>query len=481
MSLDSLLGNALVKSNGEEVKTSELSTKNGSVIGLYFSAHWCPPCRGFTPKLASVYNDIKTAGHDFEVVFISSDSSARDFKSYHGEMPWLAIPYENDEAKYACSDKYAIAGLPTLILLDGSNGDIISEEGRGAIEEFGAAGFPFTKARLEECKKEKEIEKDKALAEMGTLSFIGPLTTVNNPQAEFKPESVTGSCEAVALAFVKGSNDRGSSLVIPKLVDCSKTLGKDKLGVIFVPLVEMNEFGEDLKSKMKDMPMVKAGERANEVVKKFEKISSSIQAPHVMVLAQKPDNSFKLLSDDAARDIYLTGTDGFPWSSEALDALKAKEAALKEEMKSRQKNLEFLSTEDQSHVVDKNGDTVPLNTLQSKDVVGLYFSAHWCGPCRGFTPQLAKLYNECKEKGKSFEVVFVSSDRNEEEFKEYFKEMPWCALSFDHRTLKSTLSDIYEVQGIPTLVLLTGAGELITEEGRNAVMAGVDSFPWKDQ
>ena len=59
--------------------------------------------------------------------------------------------------------------------------------------------------------------------------------------------------------------------------------------------------------------------------------------------------------------------------------------------------------------------------------------------------------------------------------------MPWGALSFDHRTLKSTLSDIYEVQGIPTLVLLTGAGELITEEGRNAVVAGVDSFPWKDQ
>lgn len=215
-------------------------------------------------------------------------------------------------------------------------------------------------------------------------------------------------------------------------------------------------------------------------MKRFEEISSEIQAPHVLVLARNPDNSFKLHAEDASRDIYLSGAPGFPWSSEALNALKAKEAALKEEMKSRQKNLEFLSTGDQCHVVGKNGNTIPLSTLQSKDVVGLYFSAHWCGPCRGFTPQLAKLYNQCQEKGKSLEILFVSSDRNEEEFKDYFGEMPWCAISFKERELKSNLSDIFEVQGIPTLVLLTGKGELITDEGRDAVSAGVEFFPWDE-
>merc|ERR1711902_388616 len=102
-------------------------------------------------------------------------------------------------------------------------------------------------------------------------------------------------------------------------------------------------------------------------------------------------------------------------------------------------------------------EKVPLKQLQSADVVGLYFSAHWCGPCRGFTPRLAKLYNECKE---------------------YFEEMPWCALSFKERTLKNNLSELYEVQGIPTLVLLTGNGELITKDGRSAIGGGVDAFPW---
>ena len=36
-------------------------------IGLYFSGHWCPPCRAFTPQLISTYNTLRNKGHDFEV------------------------------------------------------------------------------------------------------------------------------------------------------------------------------------------------------------------------------------------------------------------------------------------------------------------------------------------------------------------------------------------------------------------------------
>eukprot|EP00429_Kryptoperidinium_foliaceum_P089782 CAMPEP_0176203764 /NCGR_PEP_ID=MMETSP0121_2-20121125/10745_1 /TAXON_ID=160619 /ORGANISM="Kryptoperidinium foliaceum, Strain CCMP 1326" /LENGTH=87 /DNA_ID=CAMNT_0017542673 /DNA_START=66 /DNA_END=325 /DNA_ORIENTATION=- len=64
--------------------------------------------------------------------------------------------------------------------------------------------------------------------------------------------------------------------------------------------------------------------------------------------------------------------------------------------------------------------------LAGKKAVALYFSAHWCPPCRGFTPQLAEWYSK-DLKGKGLEVVFVSSDRSEEDFSGYFKEMPWLA------------------------------------------------------
>ena len=45
------------------------------------SAHWCPPCRMFTPKLRQTYLQLKAAGKDFEVVFCSFDRSQKDFES----------------------------------------------------------------------------------------------------------------------------------------------------------------------------------------------------------------------------------------------------------------------------------------------------------------------------------------------------------------------------------------------------------------
>ena len=40
------------------------------------------------------------------------------------------------------------------------------------------------------------------------------------------------------------------------------------------------------------------------------------------------------------------------------------------------------------------------------------------------------------------------------------------------------MSEAFGVNGIPSLVLLTGAGEEITREGRDAVGYGVAHFPW---
>jgi len=126
--------------------------------------------------------------------------------------------------------------------------------------------------------------------------------------------------------------------------------------------------------------------------------------------------------------------------------------------------------------VGKDGD-VPVSALEGK-VVGLYFSAHWCPPCRGFTPKLAEVYNAAKAKGLPFEIIFASSDRDEGSFKEYFDSMPWLAIPYADRARKEDLSNRFGVSGIPSLVLLDVDRSVITTEGRGAVGRDLSEFPW---
>lgn len=130
-------------------------------------------------------------------------------------------------------------------------------------------------------------------------------------------------------------------------------------------------------------------------------------------------------------------------------------------------------------LLTKDGLKPTEEVLGGKQAIGLYFSAHWCPPCRGFTPKLAEMYNTAfKEKG--MEMVFISSDRDESAFADYFGEQPWVALPYDQRDVKAALSKKFKVQGIPSLVILDGEGKVITKDGREAVMKDPtgEKFPW---
>ena len=70
-------------------------------------------------------------------------------------------------------------------------------------------------------------------------------------------------------------------------------------------------------------------------------------------------------------------------------------------------------------------------------------SAHWCGPCRAFTPKLRKVYLDTVASGKDFEIVFCSADSGNREFNEYFATMPWKAIPFDRSDIRSKLTVWY--------------------------------------
>ncbi len=99
-----------------------------------FSGHWGSPSTGLTPKLIDIYNDVKeVAGEDsIEIIYVASDRKCYEkrFETCLGYMPWKAIPMKNKSITRHLSHRFGIRGIPTLVVLDGESGIVVSSKGK---------------------------------------------------------------------------------------------------------------------------------------------------------------------------------------------------------------------------------------------------------------------------------------------------------------------------------------------------------------
>ena len=500
--LEALLGATLTTSDGGTIDTATLANKK--TICLYFSAHWCGPCRGFTPKLAAAWAEYKKAAGDdadAELVFVSWDRSEDSFKEYHAEMTFPAVNF----APELCSglgDKFGVQGIPSLVALSPS-GDIIHSKDSGVdlrslIDKHGAAAFPLSTERVSALKAEAAVKADAALAQLydGTIKCM---VKAPGGGSEISLNDLLGRHEHVGLCL--GDGDSTDS-TYAELAETVEKVNADKAArqVVVYVAWELYEGGDhapfadkyhsilDLSDELKTtFNMIASGEGRLTLLNLRKGsgvcgMDGKCEAEGVPVLT---------CLDAGLRRIRTAGAAGYPWSDAKMEEVAAEEKSRVDALKARQTNLEFLKTHDgqDTQLVRTKFPTAPtvaidLASLGEEGIVGLYFSAHWCPPCRRFTPQLVKCYEDLKAQGKKFEVVFVSSDKDEAGFEEYCNEMvtskgdQLIALDYANRQLKTDLSKIFDVEGIPTLVLLKPDGTVITEDGTSAVSFGAEYFPW---
>ena len=148
--------NAMQAAIGQLINSNELVNKNGSpwgaslknsgvkVLALYFSAHWCPPCRQFTPMLKSAFEEYKSSNpssNKLSVVFISGDRSQDEMFSYmreaHGN--WPGVP-PGSSLQQSLNTAFQVRGIPSLIAVD-INGEILSREGRQEMMSMRSQAF----------------------------------------------------------------------------------------------------------------------------------------------------------------------------------------------------------------------------------------------------------------------------------------------------------------------------------------------------
>jgi nucleoredoxin len=121
-----LKGDLISLRNGALGHFDDEALEKKRLIALYFSAHWCAPCRKFTPELVEYYNRVATQHPEFEIVFVSFDKSQFAMETYIREanMPWPAIDFPKLGGKEAIR-KYAGNGIPCLVLVD-ATGKVVS-------------------------------------------------------------------------------------------------------------------------------------------------------------------------------------------------------------------------------------------------------------------------------------------------------------------------------------------------------------------
>eukprot|EP00092_Neocalanus_flemingeri_P102935 GFUD01131671.1.p1 GENE.GFUD01131671.1~~GFUD01131671.1.p1 ORF type:complete len:772 (+),score=293.82 GFUD01131671.1:35-2350(+) len=139
--MDLLAGTHLLRS-GQQLPVKQ-ALEGKQVLAFYFSAHWCPPCRQFTPALAQAYRQSRQAGQGggVEVIFVSSDRSQTDMTDYMKEShaDWLAVPF-GSPCVQALSSQLGVRGIPALKVV-GRDGSIISDEGRQEVMAMGTSAF----------------------------------------------------------------------------------------------------------------------------------------------------------------------------------------------------------------------------------------------------------------------------------------------------------------------------------------------------
>ncbi|KAL8161604.1 hypothetical protein V2J09_013093 [Rumex salicifolius] len=386
----------------------------GKKVGLYFSASWCIPCLHFTPCLVEAYNDLSSKNVGFELVFVSAEDRVKSFNGYFSMMPWLAIPFDDFETRDRLDQLFEVRDMPYLFFTD------VAVE---IIREYGVESYPFTPDRIKELKYEEE--------------------------EVIKAQNVRSIVASYSCDYVISSNGENVSIVIFIFLLLSRSLKEKTVYLYFYFSSYRNcadftpsliEFYEKLKTKGECFEVVSIPLDVNKDsfqkggipwytlpledrrCKKLARHFKIATLPTVVIIG--PDG--KTLQQNVAETIEDYGIEGYPFTPEKFKELEELRKA-KEEAQTLES---VLVAGDLDYVINTSGAKIAVSDLVGMSIL-IYFSPSWCIPCCAFIPMLIEVYHEIKEEDEALEVIFITSDKDQECFDGFFATMPWLALPLE--------------------------------------------------
>lgn len=134
--------------DGKVVEAEGVDLAKKEYVALYYSAHWCPPCRKFTPDLSAWYDAASKKHPEFELVFVSSDKDEDAMKGYMewGKMNYPAVAYSKRRDK--AISQHGASGIPYMVVLDKDGNQVLGKKA-GEDWKYPGAVLEDLKALLE--------------------------------------------------------------------------------------------------------------------------------------------------------------------------------------------------------------------------------------------------------------------------------------------------------------------------------------------
>lgn len=126
-----------------------------SIIGLFFTGSWCPPCEKFAQELIEVYNDANAKEKVIEIIQVSNEKNEKEFAEGIANKPWIFVQYNDNFIDYLVNE-YKVTHLPVLMVVK-KDRNIISDTGRRDVVEN---GVKVHEKWLKVYKVQKERERE---------------------------------------------------------------------------------------------------------------------------------------------------------------------------------------------------------------------------------------------------------------------------------------------------------------------------------
>ena len=127
--------------------------------------------------------------------------------------------------------------------------------------------------------------------------------------------------------------------------------------------------------------------------------------------------------------------------------------------------MEFLLGQ---RLINSKNEEILLEELLKSKIIALFFTATWCSPCSIFEKLLLELYSDANMGDKVFEVVQISFDHTEAEYKKSLLDKPWLFFAYNDPKIKE-LTDQFGIETVPMFLVFNSGGKLITDKGRKEI------------